>query len=933
MKRRIFSAVFAIIMAFSLCIGSVVPATAAGTAKPTITAVFEITNDLAEEMTSLKLSEEGIETWGKELLSKPLKSGGTVKIPITYTTDKLKWDIMAITENGELVFPSLDFKGITAAAGGSIHLRYSIMKDTYGLVYNNAGAPTASQVAGKSTITVTFNVKNETLGEFESLQLSPIDKAAWGANLLKGPLAGGATVKIPITFTTDTPIWDLRVTDAGGEFVCQDLDFSQLTPATGGNIALRYSMAYGNSATVSSNVVKTPYPKQSGNVITFFDTDSDGVLSAYETKEQVAAANPNSEIGYEVTISEKIHTIGRNAFERRAVKKLTIPATVRTIEDEAFMNADLLKDVTFAEGGLVTIGQRAFLKTGLQSVTLPKSVRTLSNGAFGNCDQLSSITLQEGLTTIGYGAFTETLITGIKLPNTLTSIGYGAFTKCKNLTSINIPASVKIIEDLAFNGCTALVEVNLLAVTRIGKQAFLLCTSLQKIQLPATLTQIGSLAFDSCEKLVEINVDPSSTSFTSQEGILYSKDFSEIYDYPNARAEKTLVLPATVNSIKAGAFARTCITAVTLPAGLKTIEMSAFEECTALKGIQLPNGITKLGQSAFDQCTSLTGDLTIPKSIKTMENQVFRMTALKNVTIDCSANLSEWLFIECKSLETVKINGQLAKIGDSAFFSCTKLTKINLPKTLKVIDSLAFSDCTSLPEISLPSGLLQLGKKSYIVGDKGVFNNCTSLKSIAIPNSVIYMEESAFAGCSSLKSATISRNPKYNLIEAEVFQGCTSLESIIIPKNVITIGVGAFSTSGLTKLTIEPNGCKFIGPSAFQFTKLKEVILPVGVEKIEYYAFNDINALKTITLSSTVKDIVPFVFYKLPSLTRVNLISTKGIDLASFNFEDKAFIDKGAVHVPKNFADAYLAPDGKLYLHSRKLIKDLPVLPKGKKGY
>jgi len=931
-KKRIFSTILIIIMTISLCIGRSLPASAAGATKQTITATFAVTNDLAEEMTSLKLSTEGTDTWGKELLTQPLKTGITVKIPITFTTDKPKWDIMAVTENGELVFAGLDFTGITAAAGGSIRLRYSIYNNIYGIVYNNAPAQQAVAV-GKTAVTVVFTIKNDTLGEYETLQLSKPGKNAWGMNLLREPLKGGATVKIPITFSDDMTVWDLK--GIGGpdvsNFTCKNLDFSGLTPESGGSINLRYSAAYGMQAELSSSVTKTPYPKQSGNNIMFFDTDSDGVLSAAETREQVAAANPDSQTGYDVTISDKIHTIGKNAFERRAVKKLTIPSTVKTIQDEAFMNADLLKDISFAEG-LETIGQRAFVKTGLSSVTLPKSLRNIGSAAFGGCDQLTTITLQEGIATIGDGAFTGTFITSILLPNSLTNIGNAAFNKCINLKSITIPNGVQTIGNLAFNACTSLTEVNLTAVTSIGDQAFLECTKLQKINLPASLSKIGGLAFDSCKSLASITVDAANPAFTSQDGILYSKDMSAIYDYPNARADKSFVLPATVTSIKMGAFARTAIAEVILPAGLKTIESYAFTECKALKSSVLPEGIATIEEGAFDQCIALTGDLVLPKSIKKYGNQAFRMTALKNVTINSNVNLSEMMFIGSKSLETVKIKGEFQEIGNMAFASCPMLKSINLPKTLKVIDTLAFSDCSSLPEIVLPEGLTKLGQKVVLERSRGVFNNCTSLKSIIIPNSVVYVEEEAFKGCSILKSAILSKNARYNLIEKNLFLDCTGLEAIVIPKNVIRIGDSAFSSSGLKKLTIEPNGCKYIDERAFQSTLLTEVVIPVGVKEIGSYSFSSIKPLKTVTISSTVTNVRPYTFYKVPSLTRVNVISTKKIDIAPFNFEDKAFIAKGVIHVPKNFSDLRKAPDGKLYYNSRKMINDLPILSNSSKS-
>jgi len=55
------------------------------------------------------------------------------------------------------------------------------------------------------------------------------------------------------------------------------------------------------------------------------------------------------------------------------------------------------------------------------------------------------------------------------------------------------------------------------------------------------------------------------------------------------------------------------------------------------------------------------------------------------------------------------------------------------------------------------------------------------------------------------------------------------------------------------------------------------------------------------------------VFCELPSCTRINFIARKKIDIAINNFEDKAFMDHGLIHVPKNFKGGFKADDGKPY--------------------
>jgi len=1046
MKKRMFSTVMAIIMIFSLCLERVTTVSAAAPADAKkITVSYDIVNQTGFDILSIKLSPAGQEAWTKVPLDKAIKNGKTVKIPLTYSSNKTICDLSIRTTESQYDMPffDLDFSEITAAGGGILYLR-----PYQGLVFNKTAAKSGGLPVGKDTITTTFNIKNEldgeiiglqlslreenkwsqnlikapigvgaktaltvihskkapkwdlqlffsdgsvtididltgitaksgdiilrdnkafvfskgtvnggiapgsdtttvhfkvkndTKAEFMTFKLSPPNQNEWGPNLLAAPLAPGATVTIPITYSFEKSLWDIQClsSEMMSDVGLSKADFSSITPESGGNMSLQRPSAYVGTVVISNNRVKTPYPKQSGDSIMFFDTDSDSKISAYEAREQilaVLAAEPNRTTGFSMTLSDKITTISRNAFENMPITKLTLPSSVKVIEDEAFANAYSLKSITFAEG-LETTGYGAFLKTGISSVTLPQSLKTLGDNTFGNCENLSSITLKEGLVSIGVGAFTQTPIKGIILPESLVTIGRGAFTSCRKLKSISIPAGVKKIEDSTFNNCVSLTDVKMLGITSIENQAFLKCTGLKQLQLPATLKSVGPAPIEFCTNMVAFSVDPANPNFTTQDGILYSKDLTEIYAYPNARADKTLVLPSTVKTIKAGAFANTDIKAITLSTDLKTIEERAFNVCKGLKGIQFSEGLEKIGTLAFQNCTNLSGDIVLPKSMKEYGLYAFSATSLKNVTFNSSIDIYSNMFMACDKLETVKINTEISKIWEQAFFGCSRLKNINLPKTLKTIDSGAFAGCKSMAAITLPEGLLKLGKPIIEIGKEtaaseanvGVFDGCTSLKTIVIPNSVTYIEAASFANCTSMKSAKLPLNAKYKTIEPTTFQ-YSGLEDIFIPKNVITIGDSAFFSSKLKKMTIEPNGVKYIKPSAFAYTKLEEVVIPVGVIEIEFWAFMNINPLKTVTLSSTIKILQGAVFVGCPSLITVNLNSLDDIQIYSPNFDGKTFANKGSFHLPKNFYG-----DNKIrktpWFNNTYYINDLPALPKGK---
>ena len=107
------------------------------------------------------------------------------------------------------------------------------------------------------------------------------------------------------------------------------------------------------------------------------------------------------------------------------------------------------------EGLPVTrIGGRAFCKSKITSVVIPASVRTIDHQAFKGCEHLENVTFAENseLWKIGNAVFEG--CTGLKdlyLPDGLMYVGYCAFENCHNLHCV-LPDTCGI-EINTFKGC------------------------------------------------------------------------------------------------------------------------------------------------------------------------------------------------------------------------------------------------------------------------------------------------------------------------------------------------------------------------------------------------------------------------------------------------------------------------------------------------
>ncbi|HOU10586.1 MAG TPA: leucine-rich repeat domain-containing protein [Clostridiales bacterium] len=160
---------------------------------------------------------------------------------------------------------------------------------------------------------------------------------------------------------------------------------------------------------------------------------------------------------------------------------------------------------------------------------------------------------------------------------------------------------------------------------------------LTSIRIGKNIAAIGEWAFTNSQKLAAFDVDPANTRFVSVDGILYTKDMTQLVAYPNA---KTPLVTGKDGKTAGGA-------SVEVPAGVKTIRANAFYTCANLYKITFPEGLEHIGNKAFIKCANLQSFI-LPESLKTIGVDAFSF---------------------CDSLTAVTIPAGVTSIGDYAFFS------------------------------------------------------------------------------------------------------------------------------------------------------------------------------------------------------------------------------------------------------------------------
>lgn len=415
------------------------------------------------------------------------------------------------------------------------------------------------------------------------------------------------------------------------------------------------------------------------------------------------------------------------------------------IGDSAFYNCNNLAQITFEETGslngtefvatktcgITTIGKKAFSKTAVNAVVLPNSLKTINEGAFEDCNVLMNIDFSHVDTNLVYGAhvfadcdsITEVTITDNVGPMEFNSVFYkcGKLGKVevspnnKNYESVNGVLYSKGRETLLYypDGLTGEVAIDP-ATKRIGGGVFSKKNNIIKIVIPAGVIEIGENAFEGCANLSEVTFEAPAGDQTTASLRIGDRAFAD------CTALTEIIFPARTVSLGNGIFnfskaSDSKLASVTLQEGLETIGNNAFYNCAALTAITIPSTVTAIGQRAFYK------------------------TALTEVTFadgDGELTLGDYVFAYCQDLETITLREGTKNVPAYAFYYDTKLTSVVIPTTVanddnngvRAIGYRSFVACESLSDVRFT-----LGGDLPLSFAESAFVYCSALTTLNLP--------------------------------------------------------------------------------------------------------------------------------------------------------------------------------------------------------
>jgi len=320
-----------------------------------------------------------------------------------------------------------------------------------------------------------------------------------------------------------------------------------------------------------------------------------------------------------------------------------------------------------------------------------------------------------------------------------------------------------------------------------------------QLTIPNGITYIGGWALQG-RSIIPKTTIPKSVTYVGFRAFGYS----DVYEMSNSIKVKANGC-AIVNNILIGfsgdRYERAAVTQITIPNGINQICESAFWGCTNLSVIDIPDSVTYFGVDAFRGTPWLEN---YPDDFVIINNVLIKYKGDDpNVTIPYGVtSIGDGAFCQNVSVESVIIPDGVTNIGELAFYGCTSLSCAYIPNSVTRIGHMAFSSITSYyssesADIKIPDSVTYIGAEAFFDAN---------LNSIVIPKGVSYIAVGTFGNFHSNMSY---RNRK---------------DTLIIPDGVVCIDKDAFEYSKIKHLIISKS-VKYIHRDAFSGSEIEDITI------------------------------------------------------------------------------------------------------------
>ena len=545
--------------------------------------------------------------------------------------------------------------------------------------------------------------------------------------------------------------------------------------------------------------------------------------------------------------------------------------------------------------GTEELGYTAFDGADLTAIEFPSTLTQLHSegGDFTGVSGLLKISVAEGnsrfytVDDVLYDRYGSLILypawkAGTELdkdyfPKGLTSISAFAFQDNRNLKSIEFPEGLQTVGWMAFDGAH----------------------SLKSVTLPSTLSYISGYVFGYCDKLERVTIRSNSVGFPDTELDGTGDDI-----FSGARSGVVLCAPAD-SSVQAYAD-RWGIAFEALDADTEAVSTEAYDlTVTDEISVQTVADSEDIASAVPTPDTIVlhtdTADITEPAEPETsgvfevQDKTLMRYTGNEEVVTvpDGIEVLGEWAFDGCIARKII-LPETLKEIQCYCFFNCPNLSDITLPASLKTLGSMqAFNITPALKRFKVAQG-----NKHFVSVDGVLFNADRTVllyypdgKNVngtyAVPEGTTRFGGAALSGAqisvieipASFNGASFYNHfsSMPNLTDINVSpdnKTCKSVDGILFDNAGTLVSYPAGRKTEHLGKDDFPAETKLLGPWAFQSVHdLKTVELPDGLESIGWMCFTWVDALESITVPASVRNIDAFAFADCPNLKEVTILN------------------------------------------------------------
>ena len=297
----------------------------------------------------------------------------------------------------------------------------------------------------------------------------------------------------------------------------------------------------------------------------------------------------------------------------------------------------VVKQTGIAKTASVTAGNLATTLTtdelnGISDLTLSG---TIDARDFKTLRDIMPMLTKVNLSAVTIVAYTGTDGTNGSISNTYAAgeIPAKAFYQKEILTTVVLPTSTTSIATMALGNCYGLTGILNIpgSVTNIGDGGFMYCKNLATVTIPTSVTTIGNYVFDACS--ANIVVDAANLNFSSQDGVLFNKSKTVLYQCPTNKTGEYSI-PSTVTTVAMWAFENCVLSSVKIPQSVTSIDDGAFYHCNSLTSLyaysKTPVNLSAVS-NVFDGISLTNCSLYVPIGSKTAYQAAMKWQDFQNI--------------------------------------------------------------------------------------------------------------------------------------------------------------------------------------------------------------------------------------------------------------------------------------------------------------